>query len=73
MVDGLEREVGDRALVLRASIQGDAGHEIARRHGIQTVPGFLAWDRDGRLALKVDGAREVPLAELRRILIGGQL
>ncbi len=66
VVDGLEDEVGDRALFLRTKLTGGVGEALAARYDITGVPSFLAFDRTGKLVLKKTG--KVPTAELRRIL-----
>jgi thiol-disulfide isomerase/thioredoxin len=67
-VDGLEREFEGDARVVRANIQSDAGQRLARRYGIDVVPGFVVLDPAGRTVLRINGARGAPVAELRRAL-----
>ena len=69
VVDGLENEVGDRAVVLRADLLSDVGEALGERYGVAATPSFLAFDAGGRLVLKQQGGR-VPVAALRRILLG---
>lgn len=66
MVDGLERELEGRASVLRANLQSDAGRVVAARYEITTVPGFVVLDPRGEVVLRVNGARGVPVADVRR-------
>lgn len=68
MVDGLEREFEGKALVIRADFQSDAGRELGRRYGIDTVPGFVVFDRSGKVVFRRNGSGGVPLKELRRAL-----
>lgn len=67
VVDGLENELGDQAIFLRADLLGDVGDELGVRYGVGATPSFLAFDRHGKLVLKQQGGR-VPVAELRRVL-----
>jgi thiol-disulfide isomerase/thioredoxin len=66
--DELEREFAGRAAFLRANLQSEAGQALAERYEVDTVPTFLAFDRDGLLVLQLEGDPGVPLVELRRTL-----
>jgi thioredoxin-related protein len=48
-VDGLERELEGQARVVRLSVLGKLGREIAQRHGVMAVPTFLIFDGQGEL------------------------
>jgi thioredoxin-like negative regulator of GroEL len=64
VVDGLERDLAGRAVVVRVDIQSEAGAALAARYGIESVPAFLAFDRDGRELVRARGRSGV--AELER-------
>jgi hypothetical protein len=49
VVDGIERDVGDRATVLRVDLLSQAGAAIAARFGVEFTPTFLMFDRRGAL------------------------
>jgi len=49
IVDGLERELEGQARVVRLSVLGELGREVARRHGVMAVPTFLIFDGQGEL------------------------
>jgi hypothetical protein len=70
VVDGLEGEVGGRALVLRTKLTGAVGEALGDRYQVGAVPTFLAFDARGRLALRSEG-RKVPVDRLRAILLAG--
>ncbi len=55
VVDGLERELGDRAQVLRVSVSDDTGGELAARYGVRAVPTFVLLDGDGATVLTQAG------------------
>lgn len=46
-MDGIEADVGDRALVVRADIQSAGGAEVARRYGATFTPTFVVFDGGG--------------------------
>ena len=69
VVDGFERESEDRAIVLRANLQSDAGRELAQRYDIATVPSFVVLHHTpDDPVLRLEGTRGVPLSDLRRAL-----
>jgi thioredoxin-related protein len=49
IVDGLERELEGQARVVRLSVMGQMGREIAHRYGVRGVPTFLVFDGQGEL------------------------
>ena len=57
VVDGLEDEAGDRALVLRADLLSDVGEALGKRYEVSASPSFLAFNAHGRLVLKQEGGR----------------
>lgn len=71
VVDGLERDLGDKAIVLRVDLLTDVGEALGDRYGVHASPSFLAFDRTGRLVLKQEGGK-VPEGRLRTILAGSE-
>jgi thiol-disulfide isomerase/thioredoxin len=65
----LEGEFSGRATFVRADLTSAAGQRLAARYRVDTVPTFLAFDRDGKLALELEGNPGVPVTELRRALM----
>lgn len=55
VVDRLERDLGDRAQVLRLSIGSDTGLAAALRYGVRAVPAFLVFDGQGTLMAQSSG------------------
>jgi thioredoxin-related protein len=49
IVDGLERDLEGQAKVVRLSVLGQMGQEIAHRYGVSGVPTFLVFDGQGEL------------------------
>lgn len=70
VVDGLEREFEGDAFVVRVELSSGPGKELGRRYRIDTVPSFVAFDRDGDIVFRRNGSAGVPLKELRRALSG---
>lgn len=70
VVDRLERELEGRATILRADIRSDVGAQLAEAFGITTVPGFVVLTPDGKVRLRLNGVRWVPLGRLRDALGG---
>ena len=54
-MDGLERELGDRAQVLRLSVSDDVGREVAMRYRVRAVPTFVLLDGAGEVVLTQAG------------------
>lgn len=54
-VDGLEREIGERARLFRVDRETSLAQELARRHGLRLLPGLLIFDGQGRLAAVQQG------------------
>ena len=42
-VDGLERDLADRAKVVRLNVADDTGQRLASRYGLSAVPTFIAF------------------------------
>lgn len=55
IVDGLARDLGDRARVVRLDIGSKAGKAIAAGHGVRTVPTILVLDGTGARAAAFEG------------------
>jgi thioredoxin-like negative regulator of GroEL len=51
VVDGLERELGDRAQVLRLSVTDDVSAQLAAHFGVRAVPTLLLFDGTGEPVL----------------------
>ena len=47
IVDGLERELVNRAHVIRLDTNSQLGQQIARRYGVSGLPTLLVFDGDG--------------------------
>lgn len=46
-MDRLERDLGERVQVLRLSIYSQVGRATAARYGVQAMPTFVIFDREG--------------------------
>jgi len=66
IVDGIEREYGERLRVIRVNVQDPAGRALADRHHFEFTPTFVLFDAEGRELLRQVGA--VDPATLRRLL-----
>ena len=55
VVDGLERELGERAQVLRLSVTDETSAQLAARFGVRAVPTFVLLDGDGEPILSQVG------------------
>ena len=49
MVDGLEREVGDRVQILRLNILSPVGRAAASAYAVRAVPTFVLFDAGGEM------------------------
>lgn len=67
-VDGLERELADRALVVRLNVGDSAGRAVASRYGLSAVPTFLVFTPDGAPSGRFVGFPDTE--RLRRALLG---
>jgi thioredoxin-related protein len=54
-VDGLERELEDRAQVLRLNVMDNIGGELAIRYRVQGVPTLVVLDGKGQVVLTQTG------------------
>jgi thioredoxin-related protein len=48
-VDRLERDLEGQAQVLRLSVWGSVGRQLAARYGVRGVPTFLLFDGSGQM------------------------
>lgn len=55
VVDGLERELGEEAHVLRLSVTNDVSARLAGRYGVRVVPTFVLLDGSGEVVLTQTG------------------
>lgn len=67
-MDGIERDVGDAAKVIRVELPTDFGRSIAARYGVEFTPTFLVFDATGRLAERLRALDRGVTAELLRRL-----
>lgn len=49
VVDRLERDLEGQAQVLRLSVWGSVGRQLAARHGVHSVPTFVLFDGQGQM------------------------
>ncbi len=49
VVDGIERDLEDRAEVVRLSVMSRVGGMVAQRYGIRGIPTLLLFDGKGNL------------------------
>ena len=54
-MDGLERELEGQARVMRLSVMGSVGRELAARYGVLGVPTFVLLNGAGEVVLKQVG------------------
>ena len=50
-MDGLERDLGEQAQVLRVSVTDPTGGKLAQRYGVRSVPTFVLLDGNGEVVL----------------------
>ena len=67
MVDGLERELGDRAQVIRLNVASPLGRQASARYQARVVPTFIVTDGRGHVVLNQGGrsSKQVLLEALR--------
>ena len=70
VVDELERDVGDRAIILRVDLLSDVGEALGARFEVHASPTFLVFDARGRLVQKQGG--KVPAARVRALAAGAE-
>ncbi|MBU0491908.1 MAG: hypothetical protein KKB13_08670 [Chloroflexi bacterium] len=71
MVDGLERDLGDAARVIRLDVFTPVGQQLAARYGVRGVPTLVVVDSTGSVVqvqagLPDVGAIKTAVDELRR-------
>ena len=49
IVDGLEKEIGDRVQVLRLNVLSPVGRTAASAYTVRAVPTFVLFDADGEM------------------------
>ena len=49
IVDGIERDLQDRANVIRLSVTSEVGSLAAHRYGVRGVPTLIIFDGEGRV------------------------
>lgn len=54
-MDGLERELGDKILIIRINIQSQVGRELLPVYDFEYTPTFIFFDGQGREAWRVIG------------------
>ena len=54
-MDGLQAELGDRAVFLQIDIGADIGGVVARRYGVGFTPTFIVFDADGNIVHRKSG------------------
>jgi len=66
-VDGLERDLAGRAVVVRLNVADEVGRAVAARYGLGAVPTFLAI-KDGEPVMRLVGQPDKD--RLMRALLG---
>lgn len=66
-MDGIERDVGDAAKVIRVELPTDFGRSIAARYGVEFTPTFLIFDARASLVRRTHRVGDAETAELRRL------
>ena len=54
-MDGIERNLEGKAQVLRLSVMGGVGRELATRYSVRGVPTLVLVDGDGTVVLRQTG------------------
>jgi thioredoxin-related protein len=54
-VNGIERELGERAQLLQLNVMGGVGRELAVRYQVRGVPTFVLLDGEGEVVLRQVG------------------
>ena len=70
IVDGLERELGDRVQIIRLDATDATSREIGQRLGFQLTPSYAIFDGGGNRVWQVQGviSREQVLQVLKPLL-----
>lgn len=56
VVDGLEKELGDRLIIVRLNIQEEIAQELAPVYGFEFTPTFIYFDADGNEVWRTVGS-----------------
>ena len=59
-MDGIERDLEDRADVLRLSVTDNVGRELALRYAVRQVPTLVVLDGEGNVVLRQTGRLSRP-------------
>ncbi len=54
-MDGLEKELGDKLLIIRINIQSQVGRELAPVYHFEYTPTFIYFNGQGQEAWRVEG------------------
>ncbi len=54
-MNGIERELGERAQLLQLNVMGGVGRELAVRYQVRGVPTFVLLDGEGEVVLRQVG------------------
>ncbi len=70
VVDGIERDLGSKARVVRLSVMSRVGGMVAQRYGIRGIPALLIFDGDGELVARELGVpnRNGVVAQVEQLL-----
>ena len=55
-MDELEKELGDRILIIRLNIQEEVGKELAPVYGFEFTPTFIYFDENGKELWRMAGS-----------------
>ena len=55
VVDGIEKELGNRARVVRLNLTSSASIQVASRYGVRGVPTLVVFDGEGNVLLRQVG------------------
>jgi len=58
-VDGLEKDLSGRLVVIRVDVQSDQGKFIAKKHTILGTPTFILFDASGKESFRTFGSLNV--------------
>lgn len=69
-MDGIERQLEERAQVLRVNVMSSVGRQLAGRYGVRGLPTFVVLDGAGEVVLKQVGMpqREKIAAAVEQLL-----
>jgi len=55
IVDGIERDLEDRASVIRLSVMSEVGSRAAQQYGVRSVPTLIVFDGNGQVIETIVG------------------